>query len=139
MFATDGQGYLGPHSDEGEYTMRGVNRPTPWQHSPQDRSGVRSAGHAGGVAVRAAAVAAVVGFITLAAAVPAGAQEATGQLTSGQSATAVSVAQSDPMAFGLGLAGLLWLLAGVLALVAGLVLATRQVRRPAFGDTVSDR
>jgi hypothetical protein len=81
----------------------------------------------------------VVGFITLAAAVPAGAQEATGQLTSGQSATAVSVAQSDPMAFGLGLAGLLWLLAGVLALVAGLVLATRQVRRPAFGDTVSDR
>lgn len=133
-FATDGQGYLGPRSDEGEYMMRGVNRPTPWQHSPQDRSGVRSAGHAGGVAVRAAAIVAAMGLSALAAAAPAAAHVATGQ-----SATAVSVAQSDPMAFGLGPAGLFWLLAGVLALVLGLVLATRRVRGPADGGVPAGR
>src|SRR6478672_1312164 len=116
LFATDGQGCPGPRSDEGEYTMRGVNRPTPWQQSPQGRSGVRSAGHAGGVVARTAAVVATVGAIALAAASPAMAQGASGHLTSGQSATAGSVAQSDPMVFGLGLAGLFWLLAGLLAL-----------------------
>lgn len=119
--------------------MRGVNRPTPWQQSPQGRSGVRSAGHAGGVVARTAAVVATVGAIALAAASPAMAQGASGHLASGQSATAVSVAQSDPMVFGLGLAGLFWLLAGLLALAVGLVLATRQVRRPAAGGAADSR
>jgi hypothetical protein len=139
LFATDGQGCPRPRSDEGEYTMRGVNRPTPWHHSPQGRSGVRSAGRAGGVVARTAAIVATVGATALMAASPAMAQVASGHLTSGQSATAVSVAQSDPMVFGLGLAGLFWLLAGLLALAVGLVLATRQVRRPAAGGANSRR
>ena len=88
---------------------------------------------------RTAAVVATVGAIALAAASPAMAQGASGHLTSGQSATAVSVAQSDPMVFGLGLAGLFWLLAGLLALAIGLVLATRQVRRPAAGGAGDSR
>lgn len=88
---------------------------------------------------RTAAVVATVGAIALAAASPAMAQGASGHLASGQSATAVSVAQSDPMVFGLGLAGLFWLLAGLLALAVGLVLATRQVRRPAAGGAADSR
>lgn len=119
--------------------MRGVTRPTPRQCSSQDRSGDRSAGHAGGVLARTAAVAVAVGVVALTAATPAGAQVAIGQLTSGQSVTAVSVAQSDPMVFGLGLAGLFWLLAGLLALMVGLVLATRRVHRGAAGGVADSR
>lgn len=113
--------------------MRGVSRPTPGQHCPQDRSGDRSAGHAGGVMTRLTAVVVAVGISVFAAALPAAAQETSGRSAGGQTATAVSVAPSDPMIFGLGLAGLCWLVAGLLALAAGLVLATRRVRRPADG------
>lgn len=115
--------------------MRGGNRPTARQHGPHDRSGVRSAGRVGGVIARATAVVAAVGAVALAAATPAGAHDVHGQLTSGQPVTAVGIAQSDPMLFGLGAAGLFWLLAGLLALVVGLVLATRRVRKPAVGGT----
>lgn len=111
--------------------MRGVNRPTARQHSPQDRSGDRSAGRGIRVVTRSAAVAAVMSAIAITTAGPAGAQAATGQATSGQSVTAVGVAQTDPMVLGLGPASLFWLLAGLLALIVGLVLATRGVRRPA--------
>lgn len=38
-------------------------------------------------------------------------------------------AASEPMLFGLGAIGLLWLMAGLLALAVGLVLATRRIRR----------
>lgn len=78
-----------------------------------------------------ATVVAAVAAVALATAVPAAAQESSGQLTSGRSVATVSVAQSDPMVLGLGPAGLCWLLAGLLALVVGLVLATRRVRKPA--------
>jgi hypothetical protein len=70
-----------------------------------------------------------VGAAVLAAAGSASAQQVNGQSTGGQSATVVGLAQSEPMAFGLGLAGLFWLVAGLLALVVGLVLATRGARR----------
>lgn len=80
---------------------------------------------------RSAAVAAVMSAIAIMTAGPAGARAATGQATSGQSVTAVGVAQTDPMVLGLGPASLFWLLAGLLALIVGLVLATRGVRRPA--------
>jgi len=71
-----------------------------------------------------------VGAAVLAAAGSASAQQVNGQSTGGQSATVVGLAQSEPMVFGLGLAGLFWLVAGLLALVVGLVLATRGARRP---------
>ena len=119
--------------------MRRVNRPTPRQRSPRDRSGVRSAGHAGGVVARTAVVLSAVVAVGLAAATRAVAQEGNGQLISVRSATDISAGQSDPMVFGLGLAGLFWLLAGLLALVVGLALATHRVRRPAIGGAEDAR
>lgn len=80
---------------------------------------------------KSAVVVAVMGAVAITAAGPAGAQPAIGQAASEQSVTAVSAGHSDPMILGLGPAGLFWLLAGLLALIVGLVLATRGVRRPA--------
>lgn len=45
----------------------------------------------------------------------------------------MSVPQSDPMLFGFGPAILFWLLAGLLALISGLVLANRRSRGPLAG------
>lgn len=109
--------------------MRGVIRPAPGQQRPRGRSGERSDGHAGGVVARIAVMAAGVGAAALTVVTPAAAQEVTGK----QSATASGVAPAEPMLFGLGLAGLFWLSAGLLALVVGFVLATRRAHRPLIG------
>lgn len=103
--------------------MRGGIQPMPGQR-PRNRSGDRSAGRAGGAFLRSAAVATGVVGALVAAAVPAAAQDVTSES---------AVAQADPMLFGLGIAGLFWLCAGLLAFAAGLVLATRRVHGPVLG------
>lgn len=119
--------------------MRGVNRLAPRHKGARDhgmsrnRAVFRSVGHAGPIAVRAAAVVGGLGSVALMAAAPAVAKETHQQLANGPSTSTVSLAQSDPMVFGLGLAGLFWLVAGLLALVVGVVLATRGAHRPAVG------
>lgn len=106
--------------------MRGVDRPAPRQHSPQDRSGVRFAGHAGAAVVRVATVVAAAGVIATTTAWPALARTAGDRSVTGPAAAGAPA--SGPMILGLGPMGLLWLLAGLLALVVGLVLATRRSR-----------
>ena len=66
----------------------------------------------------------------LAAAVPASAAESADQLTTGQSTAGVGAAPSDPMLFGMGAVGLLWLFAGLAALAVGMMLATHRTRSP---------
>ena len=82
------------------------------------------------VVTRAMGVALATAAAVLAAAVPASAAESADQLTTGQSTAGVGAAQSDPMFFGLGPAGLFWLFAGLAALAVGMVLATRRTRSP---------
>lgn len=54
------------------------------------------------------------------------------------SVAAVGLAQSDPLAVGIGVPGLCWLLAALLALALGLVLATRRRRyRPRLPSDAS--
>ena len=115
--------------------MRGDNRTAPRHEGARDHVVFRSSGRMGPVLVRAVAVVAVMGPLAVMVAAPAVARETHEQLATGPAASTVGLAQSDPMVFGLGLAGLFWLVAGLLALVVGLVLATRGARRPAVGGS----
>jgi hypothetical protein len=86
--------------------------------------------------VALASVAASVGAVVILAPVAAAAttDQVTGTPTVSTVVT-VSAAQPDPMFFGMGAVGLFWLLAGLLALAAGLVLATRRARTSNVGLT----
>lgn len=113
--------------------MRGVTRPAPGHeaHRPDGRSSSRAAGRwhgvrfgarvAGGIATAAAATLFSV-FVISGPAAAAG--QSDGTVSSG------AAAASDPSFLGLGTAGLLWALVGLLAVMAGLFLATRRVRKP---------
>jgi len=82
------------------------------------------------VVARAMGVALATTAAVLAAAVPASAAESADQLTTGQSTAGVGAAPSDPMLFGMGAVGLLWLFAGLAALAVGMMLATHRTRSP---------
>jgi hypothetical protein len=86
--------------------------------------------------VALASVAVSVGAVVILA--PGAAAATTDQVTGTPTVSTVvtvSAAQPDPMFFGMGAVGLFWLLAGLLALAAGLVLATRRARTSNVGLT----
>lgn len=104
--------------------MWGLSRP-----EGRRRFGRRSSGrtpNSVGLRAMGVALACVTGMIFSAA--PAGAEDAMTDSTS------VAPAQVEPLLFGLGAAGLLWLLAGLIALTVGIVLATRRARMPITGQ-----
>lgn len=119
-------------SDEGEISMRGTFGSTGGRLSPpggiRRRSGDgprRSVGvRAMGVALTSTVTFAVTAVIATTPALAEG---------SGSAGSTVQ-APPDPGFFGLGAVGLFWLLAGLIALTVGIVLATRRERTPITGQ-----
>lgn len=107
--------------------MRGVTRPAPGRQAHRSDGRRAVGGRRGGrfgarAAMGVAAVSLLSVFVIAGPAVAA--EQSDGTASSG------AVAGSDPSFLGLGPAGLLWALVGLLAVLAGLFLATRRVRKP---------